>query len=24
MMRYARSGPPIETDADEPEPVFAY
>ena len=24
MMRYARSGPPIESDADEPEPVFAY
>jgi cytochrome bd ubiquinol oxidase subunit I len=24
MMRYARSGPPLESDADEPEPVFAY
>ncbi len=24
MMRYARLGPPAESDADEPEPVFAY
>jgi cytochrome d ubiquinol oxidase subunit I len=24
MVRYAKSGPPAETAADEPEPVFAY